>query len=138
MFVSPLIAAELIHNPSQTLDRIQRLVADHALMHSKLAAQEEEPSTPTSETSNELETAEKEESQRDAAIANTLDFAVDTPQHIRDMEIQRRRKTAAVLGVVNPEMVELSIPDEAVPHLPSVVNASDSARRIKPRRFALL
>lgn len=107
-------------------------------MHEKLAAQEEEPETPMSEISNELGVPEKEEVKRDAAIANTLDFAADTPQHIRDREIERRQKTAVVLGVANPKSMELAIPDEAVPHLPSVVNASDSARKIKPRRFALL
>lgn len=91
-----------------------------------------------SEVSNELGVTEEQEVKRDAAIANTLDFAPDTPQHVRDREIERRQKTAVVLGVANPKSMELSIPDEAVPHLPSVVNASDSARKIKPRRFALL
>jgi hypothetical protein len=123
---------------AKTLDRIQRLVADHALMHQKLVAQEEGAETPMSEVSNELGVSEAQEVKRDAAIANTLDFAPDTPQHVRDREIERRQKTAVVLGVANPKSMELSIPDEAVPHLPSVVNASDSARKIKPRRFALL
>ncbi|KAJ9093731.1 hypothetical protein QFC21_006327 [Naganishia friedmannii] len=126
-----------VKSRDETLDRIQRLVADHALMHAKLSP-EEEASTPSTEVDNELESSNKEESKRDAAIANSLDFAVDTPQAVRDRQIERRQRTANVLGVINPESMELAIPDEAVPHLPSVVNAADSARKIKPRRFALL
>jgi hypothetical protein len=105
-------------------------------MHSKLSP--EEASTPATEADNELELSNKEEDKREAAIANSLEFAVDTPQAVRNREIERRQRMANVLGVINPESMELAIPDEAVPHLPSVVNASDSARKIKPRRFALL
>ncbi|KAJ9123072.1 hypothetical protein QFC22_001261 [Naganishia vaughanmartiniae] len=126
-----------VKSRDETLDRIQRLVADHALMHSKLAP-EEAVSTPSTEIDNELESSNKQENKRDAAIANSLDFAVDTPQAIRDREIERRQRTANVLGVINPESMELAIPDEAVSHLPSVVNAGDASRKIRPRRFALL
>lgn len=120
------------------MDRIQRLVADHELMHQKLAAQEEEASTPMSEASNELDSTTVQESQVDAAIANTLDFSVDTPQSVRDRMTAQRQRAAGVLGISDPSEMDLAIPDEAVPHLPSVVNAGDSARKIKPRRFALL
>lgn len=106
-------------------------------MHSKVSS-EEPASTPSTEVDNELESGDKEESQREAAIANSLDFATDTPQAVRDREVERRQRTANVLGVINPESMELAIPDEAVPHLPSVVNAGDASRKIRPRRFALL
>lgn len=120
------------------MDRIQRLVADHELMHQKLAAEEEEASTPMSESSNELDYSHAQESKVGAAVANTLDFPVDTPQSVRDRMTAQRQRAAGVLGIANPDEMDLAIPDEAVPHLPSVVNASDSARKIKPRRFALL
>jgi hypothetical protein len=120
------------------MDRIQRLVADHELMHQKAAAQEEEASTPMTEASNELDSSSAHESKVEAAIANTLDFPIDTPQSVRDRMMAQRQRAAGVLGIADPSGMDLAIPDEAVPHLPSVVNAGDSARKIKPRRFALL
>lgn len=101
-----------------TLARVNELVEDHKKLHK-----------------------DEDKSGQDmvrAAAANTIEFDETTPAADRSARTDKRQQTMGVLTTTQDEPFSLAIPDEAISHLPNIINDRSGAKKVRARRFALL
>lgn len=113
----------------ETLARIKELASEHDKLH--------ESEQPDKYTRNSFEHAPSE-AERNAAADNTLDLTDDISLGERSTVTDKRRRTIGLLGNDDDNPFHTNIPDEAVSHLPNIVNDWSNTRKVKRRRFALL
>ncbi len=120
----------------ETLDRINKLVADYKQQHAKQDGQEHadgEDEEEGDESGSTLPTA-----QQTQAAVNVVAMDEIAGQPMSDKEGESKRRAHHLLGLAAGSTIDLAIPDNAINHMPKIVNGGGAKQKIKPRTFALL